>query len=252
MQKRLPPPPDAGAPRHGVARVLSKLGLCSRTQAAVWVREGRVAVNGRVVRDPEHPVRQGRDRLAVDGRELAAAERVYLALNKPRGLVTTANDERGRATVYSCLEGAGLPWLAPVGRLDQASEGLLLLSNDPAWAAGITDPETGPLKTYHVQVDALPDVALLARLEAGIVDAGEALSARSATLLRSGMRNAWLEIVLDEGRNRQIRRLLAAHGMDVLRLVRVAIGPVALGRLGKGQWRRLDATEIGALGRAAG
>ena len=247
-----PPSSPSGAPRHGIARVLSKLGLCSRTQAAAWVREGRVAVNGRVVRDPEHPVRQDRDRLAVDGRELAAAERLYLVLNKPRGLVTTASDERGRATVYSCLEGAGLPWLAPVGRLDQASEGLLLMSNDPAWAAGITDPDTGPLKTYHVQVDTLPDAALLSRLEAGIVDAGEALSARSATLLRSGIRNAWLEIVLDEGRNRQIRRLLAAHGVGVLRLVRVAIGPVALGELGKGQWRRLDAAEVEALARPAG
>jgi 23S rRNA pseudouridine2605 synthase len=249
---RRSPPPDAGARRHGVARVLSKLGLCSRTQAAAWVREGRVAVNGRIVRDPEHPVRQDHDRLTVDGREPGAAERVYLALNKPRGLVTTTSDERGRATVYTCLEGAGLPWLAPVGRLDQASEGLLLMSNDPAWAAGITDPDTGPSKTYHVQVDALPDADLLARLEAGIVDDGERLSARSAVLLRSGTRNAWLEIVLDEGRNRQIRRLLAAHGLEVLRLVRVAIGPLALGELGKGQWRRLEAAEIAALGRPAG
>ena len=248
---RRPPTSEAAAPRHGVARALSKLGVCSRTQAAAWVREGRVAVNGRVVRDPEHPVRQGRDRLVLDGRELGAALRVYLALNKPRGLVTTASDERGRATVYSCLEGAGLPWLAPVGRLDQASEGLLLMSNDPAWAATITDPDAGPHKTYHVQVDAVPDAALLARLQAGIVDDGERLSARSASLLRSGSRNAWLEIVLDEGRNRQIRRLLAAHGLEVLRLVRVAIGPLLLGELGKGQWRRLDAAEIAALGRAA-
>ncbi len=251
MQKR-PSPPESAAPRHGVARVLSKLGLCSRTQAAAWVREGRVMVNGRTVRDPEHPVRQDRDRIAVDGRELAAAERVYLALNKPRGLVTTTSDERGRATVYSCFEGAGLPWLAPVGRLDQASEGLLLMSNDPAWAAGITDPDIGLHKTYHVQVDALPDANLLARLEAGIVEDGERLSARSATLLRTGTRNAWLEIVLDEGRNRQIRRLLAAQGLGVLRLVRVAIGPLVLGDLGKGQWRRLDAAEVEALGRAAG
>lgn len=251
MQKNRPGP-DAGAPRHGIARVLSKQGLCSRTQAAAWVREGRVAVNGRVVRDPEHPVRADRDRLALDGRELAAAERVYLALNKPRGLVTTASDERGRATVYACLEGADLPWLAPVGRLDQASEGLLLMSNDPAWAAGITDPARGPLKTYHVQVDAIPDAGLLARLESGVVDAGEPLAAHSARLLRSGSRNAWLEIVLDEGRNRQIRRLLAANGLAVLRLVRVAIGPVVLGELGKGQWRRLDPAEIAALGQTAG
>lgn len=235
------------SPRHGVARVLSKLGLCSRTQAAAWVAAGRVAVNGRVVRDPEFPVRQGTDALSVDGRALDAAEPVYLALNKPRGLVTTTSDERGRDTVYRCLEGAGLPWLAPVGRLDQASEGLLLMSNDPAWAAAITDPATGPEKTYHVQVDAVPDAALLAALEAGVDDAGERLSARRARLLRSGGKTAWLEIVLDEGRNRQIRRLLAAHGLETRRLVRVAIGPVALGELAKGAWRRLSDEEVSSL-----
>jgi 23S rRNA pseudouridine2605 synthase len=237
----------SSTPRHGVARVLSKLGLCSRTQAAAWVREGRVSVNGKTVRDPEHPVRQETDRIAIDGRDPAAAERFYLALNKPRGLVSTASDERGRDTVYACLEGAGLPWVAPVGRLDQASEGLLLMSNDPAWAAAITDPATGPEKTYHVQVDAIPGPDLLARLCEGIRDGGEHLSARSASLLRAGTRNAWLEIVLDEGRNRQIRRLLAAHGLGVLRLVRVAIGPLALGELGKGAWRRLTVDEVRSL-----
>lgn len=242
-----PSPGSQAAPRHGVARVLSKLGLCSRTQAAAWVAAGRVAVNGRVVRDPEFPVRQGIDVLAVDGQPLDAAAPVYIALNKPRGLVTTASDERGRDTVYRCLEGAGLPWLAPVGRLDQASEGLLLMSNDPAWAAAITDPATGPEKTYHVQVDAVPDAALLAALEAGVDDAGERLAARRASLLRSGGKTAWLEIVLDEGRNRQIRRLLAAHGLETLRLVRVAIGPVALGELAKGAWRKLGDEEVSSL-----
>lgn len=227
--------------------MLSKLGLCSRTQAAAWVREGRVSINGKTVRDPEHPVRQGIDRLAVDGREPADTERLYLVLNKPRGLVSTASDERGRDTVYACLEGAGLPWVAPVGRLDQASEGLLLMSNDPAWAAAITDPATGPDKTYHVQVDAIPAPELLAELCVGIRDGEEHLSARSASVLRAGTRNAWLEIVLDEGRNRQIRRLLAAHGLGVLRLVRVAIGTLALGGLGKGAWRRLTADEVRSL-----
>jgi 23S rRNA pseudouridine2605 synthase len=245
--QRMPLTKPAPTVRHGVARVLSKAGLCSRTQAAAWVREGRVAVNGRVVRDPELPVRAGVDRVAVDGRDLKATERVYLALNKPRGLVTTASDEKGRDTVYACLADAGLPWLAPVGRLDQASEGLLLMSNDPGWAAAITDPDTGPDKTYRVQVDAIPDAALLARLLEGVVDDGERLAAKSATLLRSGTRNAWLEIVLDEGRNRQIRRLLAANGLGVLRLVRVSIGPLALGELAKGAWRALTAAEVSGL-----
>lgn len=245
--QRKPSPTSVPSLRHGVARVLSKAGLCSRTQAAAWVREGRVAVNGRIVRDPEAPVRAGVDRVAVDGRELEARERVYLALNKPRGLVTTASDEKGRDTVYACLAGAGLPWLAPVGRLDQASEGLLLMSNDPAWAAAITDPDTGPDKTYRVQVDAIPDAALLARLLEGVVDDGERLAAKSARLLRSGTRNAWLEIVLDEGRNRQIRRLLAANGLGVLRLVRVSIGALALGELAKGTWRALTVAEVSGL-----
>ena len=242
----MPKPPPT--PRHGVARVISKAGLASRTQAAAWVRAGRVAVAGQVVRDPEHPVRAGLDAVLVDGAPIGAQLRVYLALNKPRGLVTTATDERGRPTVYRCLDGAGLPWLAPVGRLDQASEGLLLFSNDPAWAARITDPALGPDKTYHVQVDGVPDAAALSRMHEGVDDGGETLAAKHASVLRSGGRTAWLEIVLDEGRNRQIRRLLQALDFPVLRLLRVAIGPLALGDLPKGGWRHLTPAEVAALG----
>ncbi|HRQ64899.1 MAG TPA: pseudouridine synthase [Xanthomonadaceae bacterium] len=230
--------------RHGLARVLSKLGVCSRSEAARWIAAGRVAVNGRLVRDPEHPTDRETDRIRVDGRDIGAATPVYLMLNKPRGLVTSTADERGRDTVYRCFEDANLPWLAPVGRLDRASEGLLLFSNDPEWAARITDPATGPPKTYHVQVGAVPDDALPARLAAGIVDRGERLRAASARLLRHGRKNAWLEIVLHEGRNRQIRRLLDAFDLPVLRLVRVAIGGLALGDLPKGRWRLLHAHEI--------
>ena len=244
-----------GAPRHGLARVLSKQGLCSRSEAAKWIAAGRVSIDGRIVRDPEHPVSGDDSRIVIDGNELDAATappRRYLVLNKPRGLVTTATDERGRATVYRCfdgthLDGQGLGWIAPVGRLDKASEGLLLFSNDPQWAARITDPLSGPDKTYHVQIDAIPDAALLARLVDGVDAGGERLSARSAALLRAGAKNAWLEIVLDEGRNRQIRRLLAACGIDVLRLVRVAIGELTLGELPKGQWRELSTAEIASL-----
>ncbi len=234
-------------PRHGLARVLSKQGLCSRTEAARWIADGRVSVDGRIVRDPEFPIVRDRHRVVVDGRELDQAPRVYLMLNKPRGLVTTVQDERGRDTVYRCFDGAGLPWLAPVGRLDKASEGLLLFSNDPAWAARITDPATGPDKTYHVQIDVIPDETRLRELEQGVVVEGERLRARSARLLRAGERNAWLEIVLDEGRNRQIRRLLEAFDIGVLRLVRVAIGSLVLGELGKGQWRALDVDELAVL-----
>jgi 23S rRNA pseudouridine2605 synthase len=251
--KRPPPRRDAvpakpaRTPRHGLARTLSKLGACSRTQAAQYAREGRVTINGRVVRDPETPVDVERDRIALDGHAVGASERIYLALNKPRGYVTTAADEHGRETVYALLDGAGLPWVAPVGRLDKASEGLLLLTNDSAWAARITAPESAIEKTYHVQIDRLPDAVLLASLARGVGDRGEHLSARSVRELRRGEKHAWLEIVLDEGRNRQIRRLLAAHGIGVMRLLRVAIGSLVLGELGKGAFRRLGAAEVAML-----
>ena len=243
---RRPAAPADGV-RHGLARALSKAGLCSRSEAARWIAAGRVSVDGRVIRDPEFPVIRQRQRVSVDGVPLQEGRRWYLMLNKPRGLVTTVQDERGRDTVYRCFDGAGLPWLAPVGRLDKASEGLLFFSNDPEWAARLTDPRTGPEKTYHVQVDAVPTAEQLQAMCAGVVDAGEHLAASRVTLLRSGTRNAWLEVVLDEGRNRHIRRLLATLGLDVLRLVRVAIGPVQLGELGKGQWRELDPAELAAL-----
>ena len=233
--------------RHGLARILSKRGVCSRTQAAQWVREGRVTVSGRVVRDPEYPVALDDETIALDGAPLAQRAAVHAMLNKPRGLVTTAIDERGRDTVYRCFDGAELGWIAPVGRLDKASEGLLLFSSDPQWAARITDPSTGPDKTYHVQVNALPAHGLFSALVAGVDADGERLHAKSARLLRAGEKNAWLEIVLDEGRNRQIRRLLAAFDIEVLRLVRVAIGRLALGELPKGQWRMLTAEEVALL-----
>ena len=235
-------------PRHGLARVISKMGICSRSRAEKAIREGRVTVDGRVVLDPERPADPERQRIVLDGNSIAANTRVYIALNKPRGIVVSAADERGRDTVYDLLKEAGLPWLGQVGRLDKASEGLLLLSNDSAWAARLTEPKHHVDKTYHVQVNQVPDQILLDRLVEGVVEEGERLAARSATLLRHGEKNAWLEIVLDEGRNRHIRRLLSAHGIDVLRLIRVAIGSLQLGTLPKGQWRHLTSNEAKALG----
>ena len=227
--------------------MLSKLGVCSRSQAEKAVREGRVSVDGKVVLDPERPTDAQRQQIRLDNEPVVATTRVYLALNKPRGIVVSAADERGRDTVYDLLKDAGLPWLGPVGRLDKASEGLLLLSNDSVWAAQLTEPRHHVDKTYHVQIDRIPDQALLDRLITGVVEQGERLMAKRVVLLRTGERNAWLEIVLDEGRNRHIRRLLAAHDINVLRLIRVAIGPLVLGELAKGQWRHLSADEVRAL-----
>jgi|SRR5450755_608983 23S rRNA pseudouridine2605 synthase len=242
-----PPARPAKPPRHGVARTISKLGLGSRTEAARWVRDGRVRVNGQLVLDSDFPVRQGLDSIDIDGQQSAPARRLVLMLNKPRGLVTTTKDEKGRDTVYSCFADAQLPWLAPVGRLDKASEGLLLFTNDPVWAARITDPSSGPAKTYHVHIDRLPDASLLVALEQGALLDGESLVVKSARCLRTGGKNAWLEIELAAGRNRQIRRLLASFDVSVLRLVRVAVGPLSLGKLPKAQWRMLTEQEINSL-----
>ena len=236
--------------RVGLARALSKLGYCSRSQATELICAGRVRLNGGIRRDPETPVHVDRDRIEVDHRIVGAEAKVYLMLNKPRGVVTTASDEKGRDTIYSCLS-AGLPWVAPVGRLDKASEGLLLLTNDSEWAARISDPETHLDKTYHVQVGAVVDETLVTAMTNGVRSGnGEVLRAKQARMLRSGQKNTWLEIVLDEGKNRQIRRMLEVSDIEVLRLVRVAVGPLVLGKLAKGNCRALSSEEKRALDRA--
>ncbi len=245
-------PASAGRPGVGLARALSKLGFCSRSQGRALVAEGRVRVNGAVRRDAELRVDPDRDRIEVDGARVGAEERVYLALNKPRGLVTTAADERGRGTVFDLLDDPELPFLAPVGRLDRASEGLLLFTNDTRWAARVTEPATHLDKTYHVQVDRVADDELLRRMTEGVAAGDDFLAAKRAGLLRAGSRNSWLEVVLDEGRNRHIRRLLEALGVGVLRLVRVAIGPLALGELPRGAYRRLTPEEVAAVDAATG
>lgn len=247
-----------------LARALSKLGYCSRSQALRLIGDGRVRIQGVVQRDPEKRVRLGSVGIEVDGTRVRGPEKVYLLLNKPRGLITTSSDERGRATVFQCLasldkewrlagcakaddEAPPLPRVFPVGRLDKASEGLLLFTNDTAWAARITAPESRIEKTYHVQVDCLADAGLIHRMQTGVKVDWDFLAAKRVGVLRQGTRNCWLEVVLDEGKNRHIRRLLATHGVSVLRLVRVAIGPLQLGSLPKGHWRRLTQEEVSAL-----
>jgi 23S rRNA pseudouridine2605 synthase len=242
--------PNAPLKKLGLARALSKLGFCSRAQAVQLIRAGKVRVNGARRRDPETPVRLGKDRIDVDGQAITAREKIYLALNKPRGIVTTASDEKGRDTVYSLLD-ADLPWVAPVGRLDKASEGLLLLTNDSEWGARVTAPETHLDKTYHVQIGKVADAALIDTLKNGVhTKEGDTLGVKAASLLRKGKRNSWLEIVLDEGKNRHIRRMLETLSIEVLRLIRVAIGPFALGDLAKGVVRPMTPEEKLALDRA--
>lgn len=243
----------------GLARALSKLGYCSRSRAAELIRAGRVALNGRVRRDPETPVSGKHESITVDGKPIVASDKIYLMLNKPRGAVTTAADEKNRDTVYTLLNslsksksyGEEQPWVAPVGRLDKASEGLLLLTNDSEWGARIAAPETHLDKTYHVQIATVADENFVQSLTRGVhANDGEFLRAKHARCVRSGKNNSWVEVVLDEGKNRQIRRMLDGMGAEVLRLLRVAIGPLQLGDLAKGEHRTLTAEEKRMLDRA--
>jgi 23S rRNA pseudouridine2605 synthase len=252
------PRPIGATDRVGLARALSKLGYRSRARATELIRAGQVKLNGATRRDPETPVHLGKDKIEIAGAVIAPATKRYLMLNKPRGLVTTASDEQGRATIYDCLPdserpssgiGSGAGWIAPVGRLDKASEGLLLLTNDSEWAARITAPETHLDKTYHVQTAAIANGGLLKTMESGVTSEGQFLRTKRAAILRQGERTTWLEITLDEGKNRHIRRMLSALGIEVLRLIRVAVGPLPLGDLPKGSTRRLTPSEKSSLDR---
>ncbi len=238
-----PPPPTT---RTGLARAMSKLGFCSRSRATELIRMGKVKVNLVVRKNPEFPVVLKKDVIIMDDVSINQAPQVYVMLNKPRGLVTSASDELGRETVYSCFENSRLPHLSPVGRLDKASEGLLLFSNDNTWADAITNPETHLDKTYHVQIGGTVDEKRLSQIKQGVEDEelGGHLSAKAIKVLRVGEKNMWLEVVLDEGRNRHIRRLLEAFNIEVLRLMRVKIGTLELGSLTKGKWRELSKNEV--------
>jgi 23S rRNA pseudouridine2605 synthase len=241
---------DKGKPREQrvqLHRALSKLGWGSRKQAWEWVRAGEVRVDGRVVTDPLSWVDLGQQRITRAGRE-APVERLSLALHKPRSVVTTRRDERGRRTVYDLLP-PGLPWVFPAGRLDADSQGLLILTNDSSLATLITEPERHVPKTYHVRVRGCPDDEVLSRLRDGVELSDGRTRPTRVRLLRRGKTDCWLEVILTEGRNRQVRRMLAAVGHRVRSLVRVAIGEYTLGDLPAGMCRRLDETDCRLLTR---
>jgi 23S rRNA pseudouridine2605 synthase len=233
-----------------LARVLSKLGVTSRSQAREWIEAGRVSVGGRVARDPDRRIDLDAVKLAVDGKPVAASSRVYLALHKPKGVVTTRSDEHGRETVYEVLaraETADTRWVAPVGRLDRDSSGLLLLTNDSQWGAGISDPRSVVTKTYHVRVQPRITPEHLARLSAPVSVAEDFGPPVAVSVVRESPRGTWLEITLTEGKNREIRRMCARLGYRVETLVRIRIGSIALGALRPGEVRRLTAREVAAL-----
>jgi 23S rRNA pseudouridine2605 synthase len=251
------PPPDAPRERPApsatlsLARALSKFGVCSRAEATRLIEAGRVEVGGRAVRAPARRIDPRRDRVRVDGRAVGdVKEPLILVLHKPKGYITSRVDPGGRPTVYALLGDVGR-WVFPVGRLDRDTSGLLVLTNDHRLGERLTDPRHHVPKTYHVRVSGLPDEEALRVLRAGVPLRDGALT-RPAKIRPLGAARAgsmWLEIVLTEGKNRQVRRMCEAVGHEVLDLVRVRIGGLALGDLPSGEWRRLSATEVTALQR---
>jgi 23S rRNA pseudouridine2605 synthase len=236
-------------------RALSKAGAATRSEALRLIAEGRVRVDGRVARDPALRVDPARERIEVDGRPLGSppspAGAVVVALNKPRGVLVTREEEAGRPTVYGLLPG-DLGLLRCVGRLDGTSAGLLLATTDTSLAAALEDPARGVPRVYRVKIRPRLDDPARARLLAGVVVDGRRARPERVVVESHGPRSTWAVFTLREGRNREIRRLCAAAGLEVEHLVRVAYGPVALGSLAPGAWRVLDAAEVRALRTAAG
>lgn len=229
--------------RVPLERALSKLGLASRAEARALVREGRVAVDGRAVTDPLHEVVPEQARIEIDGRRAERPRPVTVLLHKPRGVVTTRSDPEGRPTVYGCLEGLDAH-VVPVGRLDAATSGLLLLTNDTRLADWVTDPRNEVPRVYLATVRGELSEETARRLEAGVEDGGETLAARSATVRKRSKRETHLVIELTEGKNREIRRMLAAAGHEVTKLKRVSFGGLELGELEPGRWREVGEEEL--------
>ncbi len=227
-------------------RAVSKLGWGSRTQAWDWIRAGQVYVDGRRVTDPLTWVDMDRQRIALSGREAEPSPPLTLALHKPRGIVTTRRDEYGRQTVYDLLP-PGLPWVFPVGRLDADSEGLLILTNDSSLAVRLTEPEHHVPKTYRVTVTGVATPDELDQLRQGVRLSDGPTRPAQVRLIASESGRTVVEMVLTEGRNRQIRRMWAVVGHKVRRLVRIAIGGYSLGDLAAGAHQQLDQDEVQRL-----
>ena len=228
-------------------RFLSKAGIGSRTDARNWIGTGRVTVNGRLVQTPDVWVDLDHDRVALDGKPVVEQEKIYILLYKPKGYITTYRDPEGRPTVYDLIADAG-QWVSPVGRLDQDTSGLLILTNDNDFADRIMSPEYKVTKTYLVKTSSLLADDALDQLRSGVELSDGPTRPALVQRIRDSASSTFLEITITEGRNRQVRRMIEAVGSRVRKLVRTAIGPVTIGDLPIGRYRPLNPQELKALG----
>lgn len=230
-------------------RVLSRFGVAPRTESREAILAGRLKVNGRVVRDPDCWVRPDQDTFHFDGNRVTRARKVYLLFYKPKGVITSHGDPDGRKTIYDLL-GEMKRWVAPVGRLDKDTSGLLLLTNDTGFADFVTNPDSSVPKTYLVKLSGLMSDEVMVRLQAGVeMKRGDFASLESVRRMEDRGKYTWLEIVLTEGKNREVRRMVEAVGFKVLKLVRTRIGPLTLEGLEVGKWRELTSADVTALRR---
>ena len=240
------PPPPGNRPLKTLERVLSKAGLGSRTEARKWIGTGRVRVNGKLIQTPDHWVDLERDTVTLDSKPIRAREKIYLLLYKPTGYLTTHKDPEGRPTVYDLIRDVG-EWMVPVGRLDQDSSGLLVLTNDTRLVESVANPEHKVPKTYLVKASTLVSDQQLEKLQKGVVLEDGPTQPAVVTRVRDSAKYSFFEITIYEGRNRQVRRMVEAIGSRVLKLVRTGIGGLRIGELPIGKHRELTAAEVEML-----
>src|SRR6266581_4279003 len=243
--------PDAFGHRHcsmkkvraTLDRVLSKAGIASRTTTREWIEQGRVKVNGRVIRNPDHWVESGKDVVHLDGLKVRAEKKIYVALNKPTGVITSFGDNKSRPTVYDYLKKLDR-WVFPVGRLDMDTSGLLILTNDTAYGEALLQPESKVPKTYYVKAAGVFAAGDYFQLAYGLeIGRGETTGPSIVRELRTTEKYTWFELTITEGKNRQVRRMCEAIGHPVLKLVRIRIGDLLLKDLPIGKFKILSHKE---------